>query len=152
MAFIGVRISCVMFARNIDFISVASSAFSLAACQLLGLFGKLIRLRLRLTEQLLRAQVALKDLQAHGGHRQHFSEQRLLSLAERAQRGDFQHTEQRVLGQHREGSRLHRRRVSDTRGDVEIVRGQVRQRDDCESSRTFTYQSLTDLDRCRRTR
>ena len=31
MAFIGVRISWLMFARNMDFICVASSAFSLAA-------------------------------------------------------------------------------------------------------------------------
>ena len=35
MAFIGVRISWLMFARNMDFICVASSAFSLAASNFL---------------------------------------------------------------------------------------------------------------------
>ena len=123
----------------------------LRAFQLPGLGRELIGLRLRLTEQLLRVQVALEDLQAHGDHREHLSDQRLLSLAERAKRGDFEHTEQRVVGHHREGGRLHRRRVSDTRADLEIVGRKVRQRDDREASGTFTNQSLTDLERSRRT-
>ena len=77
MAFIGVRISWLMFARNMDFISVASSAFCLAATSSVRLFLELARLFLRLAEQLLRAQVALQDVQAHRDHRQQFVEQRL---------------------------------------------------------------------------
>ncbi len=75
IAFIGVRISWLMFARNIDFISVASSAFCLAADQFFRLLLELARLRLRLAEQFLRAEVSLQDLQAHGDHRQQLVEQ-----------------------------------------------------------------------------
>ena len=81
IAFIGVRISWLMFARNMDFISVASSAFRLAPTSSVGLFLELARLFLRLAEQLLGAKVALQDFQAHRHHRQQFVEQRLLLRA-----------------------------------------------------------------------
>ena len=83
MAFIGVRISWLMFARNIDFISVASSAFRLAPTSSAACVLELTRLLLRLPEQLLGAQVALQDLQAHGDDRQQLVEQRLLPRGER---------------------------------------------------------------------
>ena len=71
-----------------------------AAEELLG-FEQLLALCLRLPEQLLRAQVALQDLEAHRHQRHQFGEQRLLPGVERAERRQFDDAQQRVLGQER---------------------------------------------------
>ena len=71
--------------------------FLLRLRQLLGLLLELAGLFLGLGEQFLRAEVALQDLQAHRHHRQQFLEQRLLPRVERAEGGDLQHAQQRVL-------------------------------------------------------
>ena len=98
MAFIGVRISWLMFARNIDFISVASSALRLGSRQLARAWAlELARLLLGLAEQLLGAQVAREDLHAHRDDRQQLFEQRLLSRGERPERCDLEDAQQRVL-------------------------------------------------------
>ena len=80
IAFIGVRISWLMLARNIDFSCVASSALSLRGRELLGLLLELPGLLLGLAEELLRPDVAGEDLEAHPDDRQQLVEQRLLVL------------------------------------------------------------------------
>ena len=102
----------------------------LGADQFLRLFLELARLSLRLAEQLLRAQVALQDFQAHRHDRQQFVEQRLLLRVERAEGRHFEHAEQRVLGQRRQRHRLERRGLAEAGGDAEVIRRKIRERDD----------------------
>ena len=77
--------------------------------QLVGLLCERAGLFLRLTEQLVRAQVPLQDFQAHRHQRHQFGEQRVLTGVERMKRGCFDDAQQGVLGQERRRQDLHRR-------------------------------------------
>ena len=146
MAFIGVRISWLMLARNIDFISVASSALRLARDELRRLGLELARLLLRLPEQLLGAEVALQDLQAHRDDGQQFVEQRLLPRGERPEGCHFEDAEQRVGGHRRHGRRLHRRRLAETGGNAQVVGREIRQRERSPFARALTDEALAERD------
>ena len=119
----------------------------LGADQFFRLFLELARLCLRLAEQLLRAKVALQDFQAHGHDRQQFVEQGLLLRVERAEGRHFEHAEQRVLGQHRQRHGLERRGLAQTRGDAEVLRREIRERDGLSLVRTLANQPFTEPDR-----
>ena len=75
---------------------------------------ELLRLRLRLTEQIPGAQVSLQDVQTHCRDRQQLVEQQLLLCGERPERRQLQHAEQRIFGDQRQGDGLHGRRVPKT--------------------------------------
>ena len=70
-----------------------------------------------------------------------------LLRVERAEGRHFEHAEQRVLGHHRQRHRLDRRGLAETRGDAEVIRREIRERDDLALARTLANQPLTEPDR-----
>ena len=122
------------------------------ADEFLRLFLELARLRPRLAKQLLRAQIALQNVEAHGHHRQQFVDERLFKAAERAEGGHFEHAEHRVLRRHRERHCLNRGGLTKTRGNAEVIGRQIRDCDDPSLARTLANQPLTDSDRAGRAR
>ena len=148
IAFIGVRISWLMLARNMDFICVASSAFSRRARRELDLLRlELPRLLLRLAEELLCPEVAGQDLEAHPDDRQQLVEQRLLVSGERAKRRELENREELVLGRDRPGGRLGRSRLADARYDPQSVRGDAREARRLALPRALTREPFPDRSR-----
>jgi len=103
------------------------SEFEHAAEEALGLL-ELLALSLRLAQQLLRAQVAPQDLEAHGRQRHHLREQRVLPRIERAEGRQFDDAHQRVLRQQRRGNDARRRRGTESRRDAQVLGGHAGQR------------------------
>ncbi len=125
--------------------------FSLASgsVELPGLGFELTRLFLRLSEQFSRPKVSLKNLQAHRDDGQQLVEQCPVSRGELLERCDFEHTEQRVLGQRRQSRHVRGLPLAEARGDAQVAWREVRQSQGAPLLCALADQTLADLDDAR---
>ena len=124
--------------------------FLLRLGQFLGLLFELAGLFLGLRQQFLRAEVALKNLQAHRDHRQQLFEQRSARSSVNARKeANSIDAQQRVFRHQRPRDGLDRRGLSQAGGDAEIVRRKIGERDRLALARALADQALTQPERIR---
>ncbi len=116
--------------------------FLLGLRQLIRLFLELAGLLLGLAEQFLRAKIARENLHAHRDHGQQLFEQCLLVVIEGAERSDFEHSQQRVLGHHRPGGRLVWSGLAKAPEDFQIARRKMHQGDRLALAGALAEQTL----------
>src|SRR5262249_41495363 len=116
--------------------------FFLGFRQLVGLLFELPGLFLSLTEQLLRFQIALENLEAHRCDRQKLLEQSLLARVEGVEGSNLQNAQQRLFRQQRQCDSLNRGSSTESGCNPKVVWRQTGQRNLPTLLRALSDQSL----------
>ena len=130
-------------------LGVRAPQLVLLRLQLLGLALQVLRQRLRLEQQLLGARVRVDRVQDDADRLRELVEERLLDLGERRERGELDHGHHRLLEQDREDDDARRRGLAETRRDLDVVLGRLRDHDRLPLQRGLADQRLADLEAVR---